>query len=288
MHRLVHKEQDVWWEIDGENVAAAALSISQSEVKTASFVPGDKFKKNDLNFMLELSAITSFSVDHPVDISALAECINLRKLYIGGSITKGCEIGRLINLEELTLGHSGRQNLPDSDMPILRKFWIWDLRASDLQFLKCFASLEDLTIIEARKLDSLSGIEYCPNLQKLDIGYCSKLENINGLLSCKNLIEIEMTNLKRLTSMRPIFHLSKLQRLIVEKVPSVKDIAGIKELKSLNHLAWIDTEIEDGDLSPLLAMPNLTHCYVRPNKKHYQPTTNYLYDTIKARTSITD
>ena len=79
--------------------------------------------------------------------------------------------------------------------------------------------------------------------------------------------------------------MTSLQRLIIKKLPPVPNLGGINQLNRLDHLALVDTEVLDGDLSPLLKMQRLTHCHIRPNKKQYQPAASTVGDTIKKRAS---
>lgn len=52
-----------------------------------------------------------------------------------------------------------------------------------LQFLRCFPGLEELGIVRAKNLETLSGIENCPNLRSLQITR-SSLNDLSGIEYC--------------------------------------------------------------------------------------------------------
>ena len=273
----------------GSDLASASKDLIDGAADGIFINTSGDYKFDNLNCLQQLPKFKALAmVGELSDTTIISSMTWLEHLSTEPAKVKNPSLNALVNLKSLSITLGPELQLPCVYLPSLKTLRVWSLKDKNLDCLKFFPDIEDLIVIQASHLENLHGLRHCLKLRKVDIGYCPKLENTSGLLSCVNLIEVELTNLKRIKSLDSIYQLTKLQRLIVKNVPSVKNISGMTKLKSLQHLAWIETEIEDGDLSPLLEMPNLAHCHVRPNKKHYQPTATYLYDTIKARSLLKD
>jgi Leucine-rich repeat (LRR) protein len=283
------RSQESAWIFDGNDIHIAAGEMRKSPIQNIWISSHHGFKASNLDCLLHLPAVSSLCVDtdHLIDLSAVSHLSDLRSLSLGENISLPCDIGALQALEELNLDISAKQDLPKRLMPKVKKLWVWHFKGESADFLEYFPAVEDLTLIQANKLTSLDGVSTCKNLRVLDVGYCPKLTNIADLAKLQSLKEIQLTNLKSLNSIRPVFDLKKLEKLFLEKIPTINSAVDFQSLENLNFLTCAETEIEDGDLSCLLDMDALRHCYIRPNKPHYQPKASVIYDTIKARNAST-
>jgi hypothetical protein len=128
-------------------------------------------------------------------------------------------------------------------------------------------SLERLQV-SSRKLRCLDGI---PNLKKLriiDFAECPNLVNLAGIEQVKTLEEIEIADCNAIKSLPCLSSLERLKSLIVENCGTLKSISFLNAHKALERVLIIgNTQIADGDLTPLKTLPNL--CDVRVAEGDY-------------------
>src|SRR5262249_52476741 len=117
---------------------------------------------------------------------------------------------------------------------------------SSLEGLGALAKLRSLRLGDLRKLKSLEGIQNLTELKSLEINTCRAIESIDQLSQLTNLEELYLNNLGKIRSLKPLIPLKRLMRFTFSE----------------------STEILDGDLSPLLSLPNLGLVSFQ-NRKHY-------------------
>lgn len=138
----------------------------------------------------------------------------------------------------------------------------------DLQDLKKITKLTRLQIT-SKKLVSTSGIENLQNLRGLDLAGCQKLKIFAGIENCKLLQVIELENCKQMYDISSLGNLADLRSVVLTdcgKVKSLRPLARCKMLKSLIFVG--DTNVEDGELTPLLSIPGLTKMWFM-DRRHY-------------------
>ncbi len=159
----------------------------------------------------------------------------------------------------------------------LRQLRVWKFRPKslDLSDIANTTRLEWLTLTQAG-ITSLAGLETLEDLRYLEIAYAPKLESLRALSFDRNEIrEIEIQNAKKIGSYEPLAAPRRLRRL---KLSSCSPMANLKWTSGMNHLdffSFVETNVEDGDLSPLLRLPKLRYVGTM-DKKHF----NYKCDAI--------
>ncbi len=120
-------------------------------------------------------------------------------------------------------------------------------------------------------------IEKFKNLKRLELHYCVKLENDKGLKQLKDNLEFLHINLsKKFKFTDELLQLKKLKVLCLNACSSIDNLDFLKHFPNLIDFRFVDTNILDGNLKPILEHPTIRTVGFL-NKKHY----NYKDDKIK-------
>jgi hypothetical protein len=140
--------------------------------------------------------------------------------------------------------------------------------AEDLQNLKNMIDLRRLQIT-SRKLVSLAGIESLQSLRILDLAECAKLESLTGIEKCQELQVVELENCKKVNDVSSLGELASLRDVVLTDCGKVKSLQPLAKCRLLESLTFVgDTNVEDGELTPLLEIPELKRMWFA-DKRHY-------------------
>lgn len=132
------------------------------------------------------------------DLSALQSCPSLQKLELPSEVYDLSVLSHLTQLKDITLRgdkqleNFGKHNQSEG-LECLTLLGCDKL--SDLGFLKQFPTLKRL-VFSGKKLDSVSGVEQCTDLKKLDLTSCRQL-CLQGLGALKDCSELEKLGLPK-------------------------------------------------------------------------------------------
>jgi len=114
-------------------------------------------------------------------------------------------------------------------------------------------------------IKNFDGIEKFRNLKRLELHYCVKLENDFGLSRLKDSIEFLHVN----TSKKFKFtDLKKLKVLCLNACRPIDNLDFLKNFPNLIDFRFVDTNVLDGNLNPILEHPTIRTVGFL-NKKHY-------------------
>lgn len=140
-------------------------------------------------------------------------------------------------------------------------------KSSDLSLVSNLTSLDTLSLIQARKLNSFSGIREL-ELKSLSIYSAPKLADISEvryLSKSLGLLELELC--KSLENYEPIGALSNLKTLRISNSASMPNLKFVKGLTAMEFFSFVETKVLDGDLNPLFDQ-NLKYVGF-DDKRHY-------------------
>lgn len=138
----------------------------------------------------------------------------------------------------------------------------------DLKSLKNMTGLRRLQIT-SRKLMSLVGIESLKSLRILDLAECPKLESLAGIEKCQELQVVELENCKKVDDVSNLGELANLRDVVLTDCGIIKSLQPLAKCRLLESLIFTgDTNVEDGELTPLLEIPGLKKMWF-VDKCHY-------------------
>jgi hypothetical protein len=228
----------------------AFLRANPSEVDGVGLSSAYGFRGRDIGFLRD-EPIRALSVVNSVDLSEVRGMTQLRSLGCGPD-SQPLDLVGLHALEVLSVGWHRRLQLP-AVMSALDTLTVWGWTPHDLVPLAPATALRTLSLIQGpvrslrgmpsgvtslelvhlRQLFRLEGVP--PGLEQLDVDGCP-VTDVDVLGGCASLRVLVLADCGRIPSLRFVGALPKLERVA---------LAG-------------STVVADGDLSPLLAVPQVT------------------------------
>jgi hypothetical protein len=131
-------------------------------------------------------------------------------------------------------------------------------------------------------LKNFQGIDRFKNLKRLELQYCVKLENDNGIKALKNTLQhLHIDQSKKFEHSRELYQLKKLKVLCLNSCAPIANLKFLKHFPQLLDFRFVDTNILDGDLTPILEHPTIrTVGFLK--KRHF----NYTDDEIQAELDL--
>jgi len=156
---------------------------------------------------------------------------------------------------------------------------IWHLKEKLNSFDNLTASDKLLYLqLNWANIKDLAGIEKFRNLKRLELHYCIKLENDKGLSHLNENLEFLHINMsKKFEFTEELLKLNKLKVLCLNACGSIDNLNFLKNFPNLIDFRFVDTNVLDGNLNPILEHPTIRTVGFL-NKKHY----NYKNEKIKS------
>lgn len=152
----------------------------------------------------------------------------------------------------------------------------------DLQALQNLQELKVL-MLTSRKLTALNGIEKFSALEKLDLHGCTQLKSLDGIENASNALSfLWIDTCKRITDVNAIGLHGLVRVLRVTNCRSISSLCPLSNCTHLEELTFVETKIEDGDMSILLEIPRLRVTHFG-NRRHYSHTHSEIQQALNKR-----
>jgi hypothetical protein len=118
-------------------------------------------------------------------------------------------------------------------------------------------------------IQNFSGIEKLAKLKRLELEYCTKLEDDSGISQLADRLEfLHINNSKKFVPSEELFSLRNLRVLSLNSCGSLENLSFLKHFPNLIDFRFVDTNVIDGDLSPIIEHPSIRSVgYL--NKRHF-------------------
>lgn len=131
-------------------------------------------------------------------------------------------------------------------------------KEKNLSAFPLIPNLETLDI--TGNIVNLKGLPNFRKLKKLRLDYCLKLESIKDVTILKNsLTYLYIGQSKKLKDHAVTTDLKNLETLCFNSCGEIKSLDFLRKLKKLKDFRFVDTNIKDGNLAPLVKHPHLKH-----------------------------
>lgn len=226
-------------------------------------ISGLSFLK-DFPMLLYLEIVDQEKIDmRPLDCLS-----NLRGLRVE-SPGNGIDFSCFPHLE----GFSGDWHPDNCNLSLARELrhihvWHFKPRSNDLHDLSDMTRLERLVIAQTN-IGSVDGLQTLEDLRYLEIHYASHLRSLAAFAGDKvDIREIEFSNIKKVESYEPLTAIRKLRRLIISDCAPMDNLKWTSGMNYLDIFTFVNTNVKDGDLSPLLELPAIQYVGTM-DKRHY-------------------
>jgi len=162
------------------------------------------------------------------------------------------------------------KRLDSNDLANTEYAIIWHLKEK----LNSFESLpesERLLYLELNwaNIKNFDGIEKFKNLKRLELHYCTKLTSDIGLSRLKDCLEfLHINQSKKLVITEELLSLKKIKVLCLNACGDIDNIDFLSNFPELIDFRFVNTNILDGNLLPILNHPTLRSVGFL-NKRHY-------------------
>ena len=246
-----------------------ARALRQSGVRR--FEVGYGYGDHGFPFKDGLDRLDDLNVNHLAlrsdgDVAALPD---LRHLSLGTYSDDAVDFRVFRRLERLYL--NWRPNAETAfECPSLRSLSVAGCPLTNLGPLSGLSALEGLRIASARKLISLDGVQHLPNLRTLWLLDDRALVDLEALADTgSSLTELWLSSCRKVTAIDAVARHRDLRRLALIDCGRIASLAPLAGLPMLEEFWFYGTTvIEDGDMTPLLAMPALQRVAFAP-RRHY-------------------
>jgi len=222
----------------------------------------------DMSFLALIPRLRSLLIIIDGRLNPLPQLPTLENLSLQYKSTEFIDFKRYTNLTACSIPWS-KQTEGILSCKSLRKLKLWHLPFENLEPLSELRNLEELSIIQWRRLSSITPINRFSELKSLQLAYLPKLEQIGELADCSKLESLEIVKCKRLTSTQPLAKLQALKKLILEDCADIDSLAPLVNCNSLQYLSFGgSTNIVDGDIGVLLKNRQISHLHFC-DRKHY-------------------
>lgn len=158
----------------------------------------------------------------------------------------------------------------------------------DLLPLAPLPTLRSLRMKERPKIKSLQGLSIFSRLEKLAIHGASLLADdsaLQGSSAAKTLRELQLESCQRLVNIDNVSLASEVEILNMGDCGDLESLAPIRGMRKLRRLSLYEsTRILDGDLSPVLDLPELTDFRIA-SRRDYVPSAQEVQRLLRGRPS---
>ena len=238
---------------------------------------------SDLSFLEEFPGLLYLEVvdQKQIDTRPLSCLNNLRGLRLESPATE-IDFGWFPELEVFV----GDWHIDNCNLHLnreLRQLRIWQYkpRSADLSDLSRFTRLETLHLTQT-SISTLAGIESLKDLRYVNIAYAPKLQSLETLTAESGIRELSLQNVKQIEAYAPIAAIPYLRRLKISSCAEMPDLKWTRSMKHLDFISFVETNVADGDLSPLLELPLLEYVGTM-DKRRYNYKMNALNELLAKR-----
>lgn len=163
---------------------------------------------------------------------------------------------------------------------------IWHHQNRDKDF-ENLPDIEDLEYLEINwsSSTSLKGLSKYISLRRLELHYCAKLETLDGIEDLNQDVEyIHINQSKKLKRHESVTHLKELRTLCFNDCGVIENLDFLKSLTHLEDFRFVNTNILNGNLMPLIDHPTITNAGFL-NKKHYSHKDIQVKSLLNAKRS---
>lgn len=265
--------------VKGKVTEELLRDIHNKDLFQIAFDSGDY---SDLGFLRKLNKTVRRVIVSPqeFDWHSLSYQTNLQKLICRSPSADSADISALTQLTELSIyGASFVQSMPA--LTELRKLFINDWTLTDFTAFSQQKKLEEVCIVDARKLQSLQGFN-TNNVKSLIIDNAPKLTDASALASAAKLQMLQLIRCKAINNYDFLQHLSEVFWLLVYNCAPLPSSDSFKVMQQLEILGLAGTVLEDGMLSKLKQYPELKKIEIK-NFEHYDITVRELKAFLKQK-----
>jgi len=224
--------------------------------------------EEDIYFLKEIHFLEGLSITaFEINISQINDLHALRTLSLSTFSNSEIDFNNFPNLEDCFLEWRSKTESIFNCIT-LKRLCINQYKGKDTSQFARLTNLNNLRILNS-PIRSLEGLASLKKLVSLEIANFRKLESLKGIETLTQLEELQIHGCKKIDNIELLARLTNLKILYLCNVGMIDNIKPLLNLKELEQFIFYeDTNIADGDLTPLTKLPKLNYVAFQ-NRKHY-------------------
>ncbi|MBZ9689682.1 hypothetical protein G9F72_025730 [Clostridium estertheticum] len=250
--------------------------INKSDLKAIG-INDFYYKLRDMDFLNECPNVDEVNIISPLlrNFDGLLKLKNLLRLTINEHEGGELDISKLYKLEyfmgDCNKYLKGVENAANLKTLSLSKY---NPKNKNIEELSKLCNLELLQIVQTQ-ITSIKGIRNLKKINRLEIFRAPKLEYIDEIEEISDSLRIlSFGKCKNLRNHEYVKCLKNLESLTFNECREIPSIDFIREMPKLKDFIFVDTNVIDGDLSPLIGFEYSGFF----DKKHYSHKFKELND----------
>lgn len=225
--------------------------------------------QHDYSFLQQLTELEVLEITdwNAADVAPIHALSHLRRLKLFTYCKTPVDFGAFPLLEECALEWRPKSESLFTHRGV-KKVFVNKCPLKDLRAMSLMTNLQSLSLASP-KLESLQGVEDLTALTFLGVYVARRLTSLEGLQTAQSLTHLEVNDCSKIQDIAPLAALRGLRKLHLcndGTIPTLRPLAELKDLEQF--LFYESTNIVDGDLTLLKALPKLRHVTFM-DRKHY-------------------
>jgi len=242
--------------------------LKENNIKELNLNYARGWKEEDLFFLKDLPYLEGLKITAwYINISQINYLHSLRNLSLATFSKSKIDFNNFPKLEDCFI----EWRTPTDtlfDCISMKKLCINQYKGKDTSQFSRLDNLVNLRIMNSpiRSLEGLSGLK---KLKSLEVANFRKLESLKGIETLTQLEELQIHGCRKINNIEIIGELTNIKILYLCNVGMIDNIQPLEQLKDLERFIFYeDTNIVDGDLTPLTKLPKLNYVAYQ-HRKHY-------------------
>lgn len=279
------REWDRWRiaDVTKSNLNEIIRLLSDGDIDGICISPFRGFE-GDFNILNQLPSYKGIIVEDccKIDYNSIPRISQMSFLALGGKDSPhGIDFSTIPNLEHLTTDWNPKHILPHSDGPLKTlRMWHYKPKSRDLSDLHAYENLGDLFLAQTR-IESLEGVQRFKELKKIEVAYCQVLTSVAALADT-DVERVEMEACGQIVDIPLLAKCVRLKAIRASGCGTLNSLSFLNESKSIDWFTFVNTNVEDGDMTPLFRLNNVGFI----NKRHFSHTLEQVKEGIAKRLEV--
>lgn len=228
----------------------------------------------DYPFVRGLTIVSPVSGDFPLD--PVLSLRDLRELTVSAPLL--LPLGELPRLEVVRGVWHSKLDLTKCETLRVLDLSGYKPKSKDLTELPSTLNIRELILVQPA-ISSLQGISRLQRIESVDLAYASKLRTLSELELLPSLQTLHCQKCSKLDDILEVSNLKNLRSLRLTDCGSIPSLGFLERMPHLEEFRFVNTNVLDGDLSPLLRLKWVGFL----PKRHYSHTPQQIDDVLRLR-----
>jgi hypothetical protein len=265
----------VLW-IDSSHIEACLDAYKDGDAIAIGLNPALGFRETDLAFLRGFPNLKGLVIPYPEKLNLkMIDVFSELEILVLGKNRKPVNFSQFSELKELSIDWQKADTLPMNGSKLARlSLWGYSPNSKDLCGVPTYPQLTYLRLTQGT-VENLKDIERFGSLIEAEFAYLKHLKSISAI-GISEIKKLEIDTCRRIEDFESLSKCKNLEHLLYCNNASLKSLSIIKKFKNLTNFRFVNTNIIDGDMTPLFGLKSVGFL----NKRHYSHTIEQIASEI--------